>query len=326
MPSLFDADYIDISISVLCRIPGAAPFDIFIRRAEKTYTKLINKGDPVDYDRLESYHLKKGIESLSVCRCDYQSYLMLAERVAADCVADPGSVTPGEMTDIVKEMANLTMIDLFVRTEMDQRSVAHATDTVKGCITALTKDPTSFINILKMMKHHPYLMKHALATSIFSLLLARKSGFESSRSLLSIGLGALIHDIGITRMTFSPEDFVDLSPDQWKEIRRHPEFGKRLLDPLKQINAEVRAIVLQHHEQPNGNGYPNGLHDAEIYLPAKIISVCDSFSALISDRPHRKAFSPTKALELMSEDRGKLDPQLLNHFAEILMPLKAKAK
>jgi len=322
MQSIFDAEYIEISIAVLCRIPGGAPFDIFIRRAEKTYTKLIKKDDPIDYDRLEGYHLKKGIEALSVRQADYQSYLVLAERVANECISDPGSVTAAELTDIVKEMANMTMIDLFVRTEVDQRSVFHATGTVKGCISAITKDPSSFINLLKVMKHHPYLMKHSLTTAIFSLLLAKETGFESNRTLISIGLGALVHDIGFTKMSFSPENFVDLSPEQIKEIRQHPEFGKRLLDPLKQISTEVRSIVLQHHEQPNGNGYPNGLHDAEIYMPAKIISICDSFSALISDRPYRKAFSPTKALQIMLEDRGKFDPKLLDQFAAILMPVK----
>jgi HD-GYP domain-containing protein (c-di-GMP phosphodiesterase class II) len=142
---------------------------------------------------------------------------------------------------------------------------------------------------------------------------------ESEKTMLSIGLGALLHDIGMSMLTFDPEEQIDLSASERKEIRQHPEFGKRALDAVKTVSPEVRSIVLQHHEQPNGQGYPNALHDKQIYYLAKIVSIADCFSALISKRPYRDAFTPVQAVSVMNEDRGKFDQRLLDQFSKIFI-------
>lgn len=84
----------------------------------------------------------------------------------------------------------------------------------------------------------------------------------------------------------------------------------------------MRSIVIQHHEQPNGQGYPNGLHDKQIYHLAKIVSIGDCFSALISKRPYRDAFTPIQAIAIMNEDRGKFDLKLLDLFSKIFVETK----
>lgn len=323
MTGFFEGEFITISIPVLARIQGDAPFDIYIRRAENAFTKLFPAGDSIDRDRLEAYRSKKGIESLSVKREDYQAYLIYAERVASSCLAQPSTLSGEELTEIVQEMANLAMVEIFSKVQVDERSISHATNTIRGCIETLGRDPISLVKLVRQMRTHPYLMKHGIATSVFSLLLAKREGLESSKSLFSIGMGALLHDLGLAQLTFSAEDSPDIDPEQRKELRRHPELGKRMLDSVKSVGTEVRMIVLQHHEQPNGGGYPNGLRDLEIYYPAKIVAICDSFSALISERPHRQGFQPPEALEIMREDLGKFDRKLFASFATMLFPGQA---
>lgn len=124
-------------------------------------------------------------------------------------------------------------------------------------------------------------------------------------------------------MTFNAEEKDELLPAERKEIHQHPELGKRVLDSVKSINQEVRTIVIQHHEQPNGRGYPNALHEKQIYYLSKIVAIADSFSALLSVRPYREeAFTPIKAIEIMNEDRGKFDLHLLEQFSKIFIQVK----
>ncbi len=322
MAHLFDSAFIDVSVPVLRRIKGPLPFNVFLKRASDTYTKIFPKDEPIDLQRLLTYQQSKGIEDLFVQKEDYRQYLFYVEQVATDFLANSKEVLPEELTLIVKEMADLTMIETIIELHVDPASVEHASQTVRGCIELLGKEPKSLVKILKMMGKHPYLMKHSIATSIFALLLTRSERLESKKTLLSIGLGALFHDFGITQLPFDPEDKTELSPQEWKEIKEHPALGKRLLDPINAITTEIKTIVLQHHEQPNGAGYPNGLHDKEIYYPAKIVAIAESFSALVSKRPFREAFLPHKAIEIMFEDRGKFDDKILKQFSKFFFKTK----
>ena len=80
----------------------------------------------------------------------------------------------------------------------------------------------------------------------------------------------------------------------------------------------------QPHEQPNGMGYPNGMHDRDIFIPSKIVAIADSFSALVSKRPYRmKPAEPLEALAIMRQDIGKFDVKLLNMFCTYFEQPKA---
>ena len=151
-------------------------------------------------------------------------------------------------------------------------------------------------------------------------MLAKMAEITSSHSLNFIGLGGFLHDIGCSQLTFDPEELEVLTAEQRKEMWRHPEMGKRMLDGVKGVRSEVLDIILQHHEQPNGQGYPNGIRNTEIYPMAKIVSIADSFSALISKRSFRAALSPDEALAIMNSDIGKFDKKYLKIFSDLILP------
>ena len=322
MANIFDSEFVNVATDVIRRIAGRLPFNLFIRRGENTYTKLFPKGDEIDAERLKKYEAGKGIEEMFVHHDDYRQYLLYVEQVAHSLFQQKDA--EGEVVvTVIKEMTNLTMLEMVINKHVDSKSVAYAMTTVKGCIDVLASDPKSLFRIFRLLGRHPYLIKHALMTSVFSLLLAKIENLESEKTLTTLGLGALVHDIGMSMLTYDPEEKDELTPDERKEIHTHPELGKRLLDSLKSVNPEVRSIVLQHHEQPNGRGYPNGLHDKQIYYLAKIVAIADSFSALLCKRPYRdEAFTPTKAIEVMLEDRGKFDISLLDKFSKIFIVTK----
>lgn len=316
-------DYVEISIAVIDRIAGALPFDVYVKRLEGTYTRLFPKGEQADTERLRDYREAKGVQTLWVKNDEYQAYLLYVDQVTRKVLeANPPAPAP-VLAEVVQEMVHLTMLELSVKHRLDARALGHASQSVRGCLDLLGRDPKSFIHLLRLMARHPYGIRHALSTSVISLMLARHMGLEADKTLMTVGLGGLLHDIGMSMLPFDAETKESLTAEEWKQVKEHPELGKRMLDSIPAITGEVRMIVLQHHEQPNGRGYPNHLSDRQIYALAQIVSVTDSFTSLLSNRPFRgSSGSAAQALALMTEDIGKFDPALLDGMAQIFLTVK----
>jgi HD-GYP domain-containing protein (c-di-GMP phosphodiesterase class II) len=124
-----------------------------------------------------------------------------------------------------------------------------------------------------------------------------------------LAIAGLVHDIGKLQL---PGEILTkpgrLTDEEFAVIRRHPGLGAALLSHLGGFSEEV-PIVAAHHERWDGAGYPAGLQGQEIPLEARILSVCDVYDALTSDRPYRTAWEHDRAIALLREDTGKaFDP------------------
>lgn len=308
--------YVDIGIVVLKRFTTALIFDVWIRRTATNCTKLFKKGDVIDWQRLEAYK-NKGVESLCVAVEDYDKYSLFVEKMGEVLVKNIDKFTAEDAASLLKEMVTYSMREININNNIDERVVANSANVVNGCVQALQKDAKSMMKIIGLMGQHPYIFKHSVTTSMLSIMLAQNSGMANINNLTLLGLGAFLHDVGISQLTYDPEDRETLTANERNEIMRHPELGKRLLDSVKGIRSEVLEIIMQHHEQPNGRGYPNALKDAEIYPMAKIVAIADTFSALITKRSYRAGMTPIEALGIMKSDIGKFDRQLLETFSKI---------
>jgi HD-GYP domain-containing protein (c-di-GMP phosphodiesterase class II) len=153
------------------------------------------------------------------------------------------------------------------------------------------------------------------------MLVARGSGQFNQRMLEIVGQGGFLHDIGCIQLpkeiVCSPEDH--LTTEQWHEMQQHPLLGLKMVENATSIPDEVKYIIYQHHEEPRGNGYPNKIKDSVIFQPAKIVALADAFSALISKRPSREAYSVEKAFEILHRVEGKYDRDLLKLFESIFI-------
>jgi len=130
--------------------------------------------------------------------------------------------------------------------------------------------------------------------------------------------GALLHDIGKLgvpdKILFKPGK---LDEEEWKVMKRHPDFARELLYPIKFLRASV-DIPYCHHERWDGTGYPRGLKGEQIPPSARIFAVVDVWDALISDRVYRKAWPRDKVLEFLQENSGShFDPEVVEVFMRI---------
>ena len=146
--------------------------------------------------------------------------------------------------------------------------------------------------------------------------LARQAALDAE-AVEAIGYGAALHDVGKIGV---PEAVLRkparLSEEEWVEIRRHPDIGARIVEPLR-LGALVAPIVRGHHERWDGAGYPNGLRGTAIPVGARIVGIVDAFDAMTHDRPYRRALPVDAALdELRRGSARQFDPELTGLFIE----------
>jgi hypothetical protein len=161
---------------------------------------------------------------------------------------------------------------------------------------------------------------HSVRVAQHSLDIAKLLGIGDEEELMTIYRGALMHDVG----KIGVPDAILLKPDklteeEWEFMRRHPALGYRILAQVPYLRPAAK-IVLAHHERWDGFGYPRGLRGEEIPLGARIFAVCDTYDAIISDRPYRRGQSPDAALaEILRCAGSQFDPQVVEAF-EALFP------
>ena len=141
----------------------------------------------------------------------------------------------------------------------------------------------------------------------------------SDHDLDLLNWSALLHDVGKlnvpTGILTNPGRLTD---EDWRVLRRHPEFGKELTVSLRGWLGEWYDAVGQHHERWDGKGYPHGLSGDEIGLAARIVAVADVFDVITSARSYKSAFASTAARDEIARCAGsQFDPRVVRAFLNI---------
>ena len=115
-----------------------------------------------------------------------------------------------------------------------------------------------------------------------------------------------------------------MTDDEYETIKSHPRKGGRILEPI-QAYSDIIPMVVQHHEQFGGGGYPDGLAGEEICLEARILAVADVFDALSSKRPYREGWKKKKVVDFIRKGAGtQFDPKIVDIFLKGTKVKKAK--
>jgi diguanylate cyclase (GGDEF)-like protein/PAS domain S-box-containing protein len=162
-------------------------------------------------------------------------------------------------------------------------------------------------------KNHREMM-HSKRVSRISGGIARALGLGKEQ-IEKAALAGLVHDIGkIGIDEHILNSAAPLSPEDWAEIRRHPEIGYRILMPSEEFG-DIATSVLEHQERWDGSGYPKGLAGLDISLEARIIALADAYDAMTGNRPYGRVFSRQEALDEIAAQAGRqFDPDLAELF------------
>jgi len=164
----------------------------------------------------------------------------------------------------------------------------------------------------------PYTRGHSDRVCRYSVLVAEAFG-SSERDKQLLHISSLLHDIG----KIGVRDSILLKPgplsdQEWEEMRRHPEFGKRILEPID-IADEIKEWTYHHHERYDGTGYPDGLAGDAIPFGARILIAAEVFDALTTERVYKPAWPLTEVSEFFKEhSRKHFHPEIVDALVEII--------
>jgi putative nucleotidyltransferase with HDIG domain len=171
-----------------------------------------------------------------------------------------------------------------------------------------------------------YTRGHASRVLKYSELIASEINLRADR-MDNLKNAAILHDIGKIGIDDSIlKKASGLSPSEYASIQEHVKIGSEIIDGIDFLKG-ISKIVVQHHERPDGKGYPSGLKGSSICLEASILSLADVYDAMISDRPYRKGLSFDVAMEEIRKNAGtQFDKELAEVFVKILEREKLEAE
>lgn len=171
---------------------------------------------------------------------------------------------------------------------------------------------------------------HSWRVALYASRLAVQLGLHGNE-VLDIERGSLLHDIG----KIGVSDTILLKPgkltdEEWVEMRRHSYYGYRMIKHIDFLE-NASKLVWEHHERWDGRGYPRGRRGDDICIGAKIFAVVDTYDAITSDRPYRKAQTHEVAIEEIEKMSGtQFDPSIVNAWLAIpkqeIISLKERAE
>ena len=161
------------------------------------------------------------------------------------------------------------------------------------------------------------LLGHSVTVAKYATAIAGRLNF-TEQQVYDLKRCGMLHDIGklgISEAILQKPG--KLTEEEFKGIMDHPHIGQKILENIKGME-NVAAVVLQHHEQYSGAGYPNQLKGDEILIEARIVALCDALDTMLSTRPYKQGWPIEKAVAELVRCRGThFDPKVVDAFLEL---------
>lgn len=171
----------------------------------------------------------------------------------------------------------------------------------------------------ELMSVDMYTFNHNIEVAILALKIGHQMSLDR-QNLMKLGVGAILADIGKLRV---PKEIVNkkgkLTPDEFKEMQRHVNHGYNYIKSSVNVAPQTKQIVLLHHEKLDGSGYPERFVANQIPLLVRIVTVCDIFDAIASDRTYSQRNSIGSTLKILRSAAGlKLDQNVVSAISNVI--------
>lgn len=212
----------------------------------------------------------------------------------------------------------------FLYSDTENSSFVNTAETISDeLMKAITENDAVALNIDALKVSDEYTFKHSVDVATMAMIVAKQEGMDQN-DIYHIGVAGLLHDVGKSKI---PNEVLNkpgrLTDDEFAIMKQHSVYGYRILKEKEGIPNEVLMGVLQHHEKINGNGYPMGVSNQQICSYARILSIVDIYDALVTERPYKKGFSQSDAVEMIMSMTHELDIDAMKCFLNsvILYPV-----
>lgn len=310
-----DAEFARININDLFD-DAVAVFDYFIRLGTNRFIKVIHHGEIPDQAQLKKYS-DSGAKFLYFRQKDRLTFI----KYQNDLAREKNKNSPQEGGKIILSMKSSTdkyLEEIFL-SGIQPNLIEEGKAICQNMYDTAIQDVglKKFINNLELF--NPAALSHAFLVSFFSTLICKDLEWVGTKSIQTLALGALFHDIGIMQL---PPDLqamdIELMNKEQKELyQTHPALGAEALKSIPGINSGVIQIILQHHEHVNSSGYPAGISGHNIFPLAKVVALADSFAYFLK----QNEMSPIEGLKVFLKNINHVqwyDPALIKNLIKAL--------
>ncbi len=300
-------DYLSVRMDQLRGTGKAISFDLYLKLGVDHFVPVFSKTTGIDYHRLQHYR-SKGIFELYIRAADQAAFEQYVSSPLWEQLEQPG-LSPERQAALLLSLTEQAVVEAFSELPITEETVRNLAQTLHAYVQTMLKSPTILALMLKLVSRGGASFYHAAAVSVFSLFLGRASGVVEEAELEMLAMGGFLHDIGLVHL---PKEIVQkagaLDPAERRMIETHPQVGLEQIKGFEEVPEGVRQIIYQHHERPDGSGYPNGLTSRAISPFIPLVRVADGFTSLVTRQPWRPAYSVGEALRILKEEGGQYDP------------------
>ena len=307
--------------------PGAAlPFSLFVRLPVTDRVILYRReGSTIDQEKLERVSQKQ--LRFFVQKHDYEKYLEYASQQLLELIR----LQPRD-TAKLRAAANQMLTSAFGQDDVKsaREIVSNMGDLVTQVVSEISSEgfvsrQSLFLRFAKLAQSGTDFQRHPLHVASFAVMMAMGLGVTDQLSLVEIGLAGLLHDLGLTALPMSVIEeahrYKDLGTVSRALLKLHPQGA---IDLLRQrgvaISPLMETMILQHHEEYNGTGYPNGLAGNNVHMFSQVLHVADDLDdLLVTASSASQLDAQVRILFNRYETEQTVSPQLLTALKTLLL-------
>jgi len=311
-----DIKFLPIYLDSL-RVDSVLDFELYIKVNRNLV--LYRSVDLPFTERTRQKLLENRVDRLYItsdCTEKYQHYI---EQNLGKILEDP-SIRETKKAGILYETSTGLIKDVLSNPTYGD-NIRRSKDLVANTVGYILKGREAFHNLLKITSFDYYTYTHSVNVCTFAIALAQQMGYTDPQFLHELGVGALLHDIGKSKIS---ERILNkrsaLNATEFEIMKKHPKWGVEILSETDEISSASYYPVLQHHERGDDNGYPNNISLDEMHIYSKIVGIVDSFDAMTTERVYQHAMETYPAIKIMFSVSEAYDENCLRAFVELMGP------
>ncbi len=306
--------YISIPIESL-RLDTIIEFDIFLRQNGNAV--LYREGN-LPFGEYEKKRLiQSNVKEVLINRPDKKKYFLYLEK-NLDKIAADKTISFAKKAELLYETSKEVVIEVF-KNPNTPNNIKRAINVVSSTFGFILSDKSTLNYLLKVVAYDYSVYTHSINVAIYSVALGKRLNIFNQEAILELGWGAILHDIGITKVK---KNIIEkngiLTDEEFDYVKKHPEYGRAILGPTSMIPKKSYLPVLEHQEKGNGSGYPKGLLLKDISEFGRITAICDVFDALTTNKSYKPALKTYDAIKLMIGLKDHFDKNIFKHFIPLI--------
>lgn len=294
------------------------PFSIYLRHGLDNYVLYVPINEclsPKYYQHLVTCC----ISTVYLSKIDRNLHLQYLAEILEKIVQEE-EIPPALKASLVNDAAQQIVLEALERPKTE--NIEQCKLVARSQVQLILSEPDTLYHVLRLSRFDYCTYAHSVNVCFLLVATLKHLDWQHSIDILSeIGHGALLHDIGKTRLQLSllnkPGKFTS---EEFQEIKKHPSLGMEIVQAnYPQISPQALSIIGQHHEDMDGGGYPLGLAGEAIPLASRLARIIDIYDALTTNRPYKEAWHSFNAVQMMlAEFKNKIDRKLLKEFIQVV--------